>query len=148
MRFVVGATLLATFTGCGGAKHDPYKASLQEGSEHVELRGVVNGQQLRASGDFANETGKMTIHSGGKVVHEVVAGHRVYVDLGDGWVTGTTAGFVTPAQVFQRRVPADIEHGLVHSVVLKTKFGHETISFSKYGEHVSVTVPRVKGAAK
>jgi hypothetical protein len=144
VRLALGATLLATATACG-AKHDPYAASLAQGSEHVELVGVVNGGQLRASGDFANETGKLTIHNGGTVVHEVVAGHRVYVDLGDGWVTGTTAGFVTPAQIFQKRVPARIEHGLVRSVVLKTRFGHETISFSKYGEHVSVTVPRVKG---
>ncbi len=147
MRAVLGATVLATATAGCGAKHDPYAASLAKGSEHVEIRGVVNGHALRAAGDFHGANGTMTIRSGKVVVHEVISGSHVFVDAGRKWSTATTTGFVSPVQIFRKRLPATIANGLVERVVLRTKQGRETIAFSKYGEHVSVTVPRVKGAA-
>ncbi|HEY6961671.1 MAG TPA: hypothetical protein VI408_07265 [Gaiellaceae bacterium] len=147
MRLALGVTVLATATACGGEKPDPYAASLARGSEHIEIRGVVDGGAIRGYGDFTNETGHMiVITNTGAVLEEVVAGHRIYVKNDGQWSTSTAAGFLTPSQVFLKRVPARIENGLVRSVTFRNAHGRETITFSRYGEHVSVTVPRVKGS--
>jgi hypothetical protein len=148
VRAVLGATVLATATAGCGAKHDPYAASLAKGSEHVELRGTVAGARVTGSGDFTGSKGTLTVRTAKSVLREVVVGNRIYVDTGRGWQTAKSTGFVTPAQVFAKRMPARVENGLVRSVVLRDSHGTETITFSKYGEQVSVTVPRVKGAAR
>ena len=145
MRLALGVTVLATATACGSAKKvDPYANSLAQGSEHVEFHGVVHGRAIRGSGDFRGERGTLTTRANGATVHQVVVGHRIYVKTVEGWSSRVTEGTNTPAEMFRKRLPATIESDLVKRIVV----GPMTYEFSQYGKQVSVTVPRVKGAAK
>ena len=145
MRLALGVTVLATATACGSAKKvDPYANSLAQGSEHVTFHGVVQGRAVSGSGDFVGERGTLTTRANGAVVHQVVVGHRIYVRTVEGWRTRVTEGTNTPAEMFRKRLPATFRNDLVARIVV----GAITYEFSEYGKHVSVTVPRVKGAAK
>jgi hypothetical protein len=141
VRVALGMTVLATATACGEQKVDPYENSLAQGSEHVEFHGVLQGRSVAGSGDFRGDRGTLTTRAGTTTVHQVVDGHRIFVRTVSGWRTRLTTGSNTPAQMFRKRLPATIEDDLVKKIVV----GPITYEFSKYGEDVSVTLPRVKG---
>jgi hypothetical protein len=142
VRLVVGVSVLATATACGEKKVDPYANSLAQGSEHVEFHGTAGGHRLSGYGDFRGERGNLVTHAGAVTIHEVVVGHRSYVKTAAGWKSTVTTGPNTPAELFRKRLPATVEGGLVRRMVV----GPMTYEFSRYGEQVSVTVPRVKGS--
>jgi hypothetical protein len=48
--------------------------------------------------------------------------------------------------MFRAHLPAKIEDGLIRSITVHQMGNVGTYVFSKYGEHVSVTVPPVKGS--
>jgi hypothetical protein len=153
VRILVGTALLAT--ACGGAKRDPYAASLAKGSEHVEItadaRVGKQHERVTGSGDFTNmpDRGQYTLTVHGVSNHQVFAGGRLYVSVGGRWLSAklTSHSPQTPAQMFRAQLPAQIENGLVRSITIHDSLGGTaTYDFSKYGEHVSVTVPRVKGS--
>ncbi|MFL5961372.1 MAG: hypothetical protein ACJ757_00565 [Gaiellaceae bacterium] len=147
------APLALLATSCGG-KSDPYAKSLAKGSEHVEYRGtvLVDGERvpLHGSGDFTNtpDRGTLVVRRGGETIKEVFANNTVYVQVGKEWVSRRVSSSApeTPAQMFRAHLPATVEGGLVRRIALKNRAGSLTIDFSRYGEHVSVTVPRVKGS--
>jgi hypothetical protein len=147
------APLALLATSCGNRHVDPYLKSLEMGSEHVELHGsfAQAGKQWRVSvtGDFTNapDRGRLTIVAGKSTFHEVFADGKVYVDTYGKWISGKVHGTSpqTPAQMFRAHLPARIENGLVRSITVQSSGGSATYVFSKYGEHVSVTIPRVKG---
>jgi hypothetical protein len=58
---------------------------------------------------------------------------------------GRDTGPQTPAQIFRTRPTATIVDGLVRHIELSTPNIRMGLDFSKYGEPVSITVPRVKG---
>jgi hypothetical protein len=153
MRVLLGTTLLAT--ACGGAKQDPYAASLAKGSEHVEItanaRVGKQHERVTGSGDFTNapDRGRYTVSVHGTSFAQVFAGGRLYVSVDGRWLSAklTSQSPQTPAQMFRAHLPARIENGLVRSITIHDNLGGTaTYNFSKYGEHVSVTVPRVKGS--
>ncbi|MCW2964183.1 MAG: hypothetical protein JWO17_1435 [Actinomycetia bacterium] len=142
-------------TSCGGKAGDPYAKSLAMGSEHVEMRGWVtaNGKTripISASGDFTNtpDRGTLTVHMHGATFREVFDRNTVYVQRGNDWVRARVeAGSPqTPAQFFRARRPARAQDGLVRHIDDKSRSGFLSVDFSRYGAHVSVTVPRVKGS--
>lgn len=154
MRLLVGFSVLATATACGGKKADPYARSLALGSEHVEItadvsRGKVH-EHLTGSGDFTNvpDRGRYIFVAGGVAHQQIFANGRLYVHVYGQWLSGklTSHSPQTPAQMFRAHLPAKIENGLVRSITIRDVGGVATYVFSKYGEHVSVTVPRVKGS--
>ena len=140
-------------TSCGG-KSDPYAKSLGMGSEHVEYRGtvLVEGEPvaLRGSGDFTNspDRGTLVIRQGKRIIREVYANNTVYIRDRNRWMSAKVRGDApeTPAQMLRARLPAKVEGGLVRRIFLTTTDGSITVDFSRYGEHVSVTIPRVKGS--
>jgi hypothetical protein len=142
-------------TSCGG-KSDPYAASLAKGSEHVEAKGLVLAGGMwvpfTESGDFTNDPdrGRITLRLKGQTFHQVVTSRYVYMQQKNGaWKRVPAArdtGPQTPAQIFRTRPSATIVDGLVRHIELSTDNIRMSIDFSKYGEHVSVTVPRVKGS--
>jgi hypothetical protein len=155
VRLALGAGVLATATACGGKQVDPYEHSLAQGSEHVELRGyLLEGSRkmpVRGSGDFTNapDRGRLTLVVGGKRINEVYANQTVYIETEDGWrsqVVPKPKEPETPAQMLRARLPAKVVGGLVRSLELRDAGSRVTVTFSRYGEHVSVTVPRVKGS--
>jgi hypothetical protein len=150
VRLLLGVSVLATVTACGEKKLDPYENSLAQGSEHIELSGVIEGHAITGSGDFTNapDRGVLTIHEGPETIHEVFADRKVFVRVGEQWVSKVVpvGAPQTPAQMFKARQPATIEDGLVRQIVQRSPSGTITIDFSDYGKHVSVTVPRVKGS--
>lgn len=156
MRLALGVTVLATATACGGSKPDPYAKSLARGSEHVEFHSSFThgGKRVHVSGygDFTNnpDRGRLNILTGNDATSfdEVFAGGRIYVNTFGEWVSGKVHGTnpQTPAQMFRAHLPARIENGLVRSITLTSPGGSATYVFSKYGEPVSVTIPRVKGS--
>jgi hypothetical protein len=149
VRAVAGAALLATATGCG-AKHDPYAASLAKGSEHVQITAHVRHETLTGQGDFTNapDRGQYTFVVHGVTHRQVFAGGRLYVLAFGKWLSAKMAAHTpqTPAQMFRAHLPARIENGLVRSITIRDTGGTATYDFSRYGERVSITVPRVKGA--
>jgi hypothetical protein len=48
--------------------------------------------------------------------------------------------------MLRARLPAKVVDGLVRSLEIRGDGSFVTATFSRYGEHVSVTVPRVKGS--
>jgi hypothetical protein len=155
VRLALGASLLATATACDGKKVDPYEHSLAQGSEHVELRGyLLDGARkipVSGSGDFTNapDRGRLTLVVGGKKIKEVFANQTVYIETEDGWISQAVPKPKepeTPAQMLRARLPAKVVDGLVRSLELRGGGSFVTATFSRYGEHVSVTVPRVKGS--
>jgi hypothetical protein len=155
VRLLLGVGVLATATACGGKSADPYAKSLSMGSEHVAMKGWVsaNGKTripITASGDFNNtpDRGTLTIHMRRGTFQEIFDRNTVYVRNGSGWLRARVeAGSPqTPAQLFRARRPARVENGLVQHIDDKSRYGELSIDFSRYGEHVSVTVPRVKGS--
>jgi hypothetical protein len=132
-------------TSCG-AQSDPYAASLEQGTVHVEFHGVVRGREVQGSGDFRGETGALITRANGAKLRQVVVGHRIYVKTVAGWRTSVTSGPNTPEELFRKRLPATIEDGLVRRIVVKRGADRITYEFSRYGEQVSVTIPRVKGS--
>jgi hypothetical protein len=140
-------------TSCGG-KTDPYAKSLAMGSEHVELHASFGraGRQahVTATGDFTNtpDRGRLHIVASGNSFDEVFVGNNIYVNTFGEWVSGKVHGNnpQTPAQMFRARLPARAENGLVRSITVRSAGGSATYVFSKYGEPVSVTIPRVKGS--
>ena len=154
MRLALGVTVLATATACGGKTADPYAKSLAMGSEHVELHASFGraGRQahVTATGDFTNtpDRGRLHIVASGNSFDEVFVGNRIYVNTFGEWVSGKVHGNnpQTPAEMFRARLPARTENGLVRSITVRSAGGSATYVFSKYGERVSVTVPRVKGS--
>ena len=151
MRFVLGASVLATVAGCGSAKKvDPYAASLAKGSEHVEIVAKVRGRELHGAGDFTNspDRGRYTFSVLGKRTEQVFANGRLYVHVFGRWLSAklTAKSPQTPAEMFRKRLPATFESGLVKSITIHDVGGTATYTFSKYGEHVSVTVPKAKGS--
>jgi hypothetical protein len=144
--------LLATSCGTQG---DPYARSLAQGSEHIEASGaVLAGTWVRftESGDFTNnpDRGRITLRIDGTSYNEVVAPHFVYMLDHGTWtripLTGGNTSPQTPAQIFRARPKASIAGGLVSHVDLRTAKVRMSVDFSKYGEPVSVTIPRVKGS--
>jgi hypothetical protein len=155
VRVALGVGVLATATACGGTKVDAYEHSLARGSEHVELRGYLleGGRKIpmRGSGDFTNapDRGRLTFVVSGTRFNEVFANQTVYVQTPDGWVSQAVSklkGPETPAQMLRARLPAKVVDGLVRSLEIRGDGSFVTATFSRYGEHVSVTVPRVKGS--
>jgi hypothetical protein len=150
---VVPLAILATSCGGKSAK-DPYAASLATGSEHVVLTAdATNGKahvRIEGSGDFTNvpDRGRYSFVAGGRRQQQVFANGRLYVRVGTRWVSAKMSTHTpqTPAQMFRAHLPAKIENGLVRSITVHDTGGVATYVFSKYGEHVSVTVPRVKGS--
>jgi hypothetical protein len=148
------APLALLATSCSG-KSDPYAASLARGSEHVELHGLVHqgGRQVRitGSGDFTNEPdrGRLTIDAGGKPFQQVFADGTIYVRARKTWVSRklNDKSPQTPAQMFRAHVPARTDGGLVRSITVRNQTGAVTYDFSRYGEPVTVAVPRVKGSS-
>ncbi len=148
---IAPVALLAT--SCGGKAADPYARSLAMGSEHVEFTADVSRgkahERIMGSGDFTNapDRGRYRFVAGGKPQQQVFANGRLYVHVYGQWLSGklTTHSPQTPAQMFRAHLPAKFEDGLVHSIAVRDTGSVATYVFSKYGEHVSVTVPRVKG---
>ena len=148
---IAPVALLAT--SCGG-KSDPYAKSLAQGSEHVEYRGEVlvgsTRVPLRGTGDFTNspDRGKLVVRRGGETITEVFANDTVYIQIGKEWVSRKVSGSSpeTPAQMFRAHLSATVKDGLVRRINLKNGAGSIAVDFSRYGEHVSVAVPRVKGS--
>jgi hypothetical protein len=144
-------------TSCGG-KSDPYAKSLGMGSEHVEAKGVarvagVRGVAFTESGDFTSrpDRGALTLHFvNGETFREVVTPDAVYIRFQNRWVKAPSyrapVALKTPAQLFKAHFPATIKDGLVSHMQVRTPKLTMSIDFSRYGEHVSVTVPRVKGS--
>jgi hypothetical protein len=140
-------------TSCG-SHSDPYAKSLALGSEHVEFTAdATNGKahvRLTGSGDFTNapDRGRYRFVVGGKSQQQVFANGRLYVYAYGQWLSQKLSTHTpqTPAQMFRAHLPAKIENGLVRSITIRDTGGVATYVFSKYGEHVSVTVPRVKGS--
>jgi hypothetical protein len=124
------------------------------GSEHVELHASFarahRKVHVSATGDFTNtpDRGRMHIVAAGNAFDEVFAGGRIYVNTFGDWVSGKVQGNnpQTPAEMFRARLPARVENGLVRSITVNSSGGSATYVFSKYGEPVSVTIPRVKGS--
>jgi hypothetical protein len=147
------APLALLATSCGG-KSDPYAKSLALGSEHVEITADVSlgkaHQHITGSGDFTNapDRGHYTFVVGRTSHHQVFANGRLYVDLNGQWLSSklTTHSPQTPATMFRAHLPAKLEDGVVRSITVRDTGSVATYVFSKYGEHVSVTVPRVKGS--
>jgi hypothetical protein len=142
-------------TSCGG-KSDPYEASIAKGSEHVEATGSVLADgtwvPFTESGDFTNDPdrGRITLRLKGQSFHQVVTSRYVYMQQKNGtWkrvpAAGRDTGPQTPAQIFRTRPTATIVDGLVRHIELSTPNIRMSLDFSKYGEPVSITVPRVKG---
>jgi hypothetical protein len=141
-------------TSCGG-KADPYEASLAKGSEHVEAKGAVlaggNWVPFTESGDFTNDPdrGMVTLRIDGQSFRQVVTPRYVYMRQKGAWtrvpLAGRNVSPQTPAQIFRTRPTATIVDGLVRHIELSTSNVKMSIDFSKYGEPVSITVPRVKG---
>ena len=155
MRAAIAFAPLALLaTSCGGKAADPYAKSLALGSEHVEINGwVANGTKhvpISASGDFTNhpDRGTLTIHQQGATLHEVFDRNTVYLRAGKNWVSQpvNTKMAQTPAQMFRARKPARVVNGRVVHIQQTTSTGSISIDFSRYGERVSVTIPRVKGS--
>jgi hypothetical protein len=155
VRLALGVGVLATATACGGKKVDAYEHSLAQGSEHVELRGyLLEGSRkmpVRGSGDFTNapDRGRLTLVVGGKRINEVYANQTVYIETEDGWMSQVVRKPKepeTPAQMLRARLPATVVGGLVRSLELRGGGSFITATFSRYGEPVSVTIPRVKGS--
>jgi hypothetical protein len=151
VRLVLGTTVLATVAGCGSAKKlDPYAASLAKGSEHVEIVAKVRGRELHGAGDFTNspDRGRYTFTVAGKPAEQIFANDRLYVHVFGRWLSAklTAKSPQTPAEMFRKHLPATFENGLVKSITVHDVGGTATYTFSKYGEHVSVTVPKVKGS--
>jgi hypothetical protein len=140
-------------TSCGG-KSDPYAKSLAMGSEHVEVHAtftrVGKRVHITGSGDFTNtpDRGRLHVVASGNSFDEVFAGNRIYVNTFGDWVSGKIHGNdpQTPAEMFRARLPARVENGLVRSITVNSSGGSATYVFSKFGEPVSVTIPRVKGS--
>jgi hypothetical protein len=140
-------------TSCGG-KSDPYAKSLAMGSEHVEIKGWIDDGEKRVpitgAGDFTNspDRGTLTIRQRGVTIREVYDRNTVYTRVGNKWFSERldTETPQTPAQMFRARKPARIESGLVRRIEQRSPAGFISIDFSRYGEKVSVTVPRVKGS--
>ncbi len=153
MRLLVGVGVLATATACGGKSEDPYAKSLSMGSEHIEFTAdATNGKAhelIKGSGDFTNapDRGRYSFVVRGAAQQQVFANGRLYVNAYGEWLPSKVGAQSpqTPAQMFRAHLPATIENGLVRSITIRDKGGVATYVFSKYGEHVSVTVPRVKG---
>jgi hypothetical protein len=144
--------LLATSCGAHG---DPYARSLAQGSEHIEATGAVlagTWVSFTESGDFTNnpDRGRITLRIDGTSYNEVVTPHFVYMLDRGTWtripLTGGNVSPQTPAQIFRARPKASIVGGLVSHVDLRTAKVRMSVDFSKYGEPVSVTIPRVKGS--
>ena len=154
MRLLLGVGVLATATACGGKSADPYAKSLALGSEHVEFTAdATNGKAhelIKGSGDFTNapDRGRYSFVVRGTSQQQVFANGRLYVNAYGQWLSQkmNTHTPQTPAQMFRAHLPAKIENGLVRSITIRDKGGVATYVFSKYGEHVSVTAPRVKGS--
>jgi hypothetical protein len=143
-------------TSCGG-KSDPYAASIAKGSEHVKATGVVlaggTWVAFTESGDFTNnpDRGRITLRLKGQTFHQVVTSRYVYMQQKNGtWKrvpsAGSGTGPQTPAQIFRTRPTATIIDGLVRHIELSTDNLRMSLDFTKYGEPVSITVPRVKGS--
>ena len=154
MRLLLGVGVLATATACGGKSADPYAKSLSMGSEHVEFTADVSmgkrHERLMGSGDFTNapDRGRYVFTAGGKTQQQVFASGRLYTYAFGQWLSSKVGAHSpqTPAMMFRAHVPAKIESGLVRSITVHDVGSVATYVFSKYGEHVSVTVPRVKGS--
>lgn len=155
MRLALGVTVLATATACGGKKVDPYERSLAQGSEHVELRGYLRSggpkTLISGSGDFTNspDRGRLRMYVAGRTFNEVFANQTVYVETRHGWISQVVRkpkDPQTPAQMLRARLPARVSGGLVRSLELRGGGSVITVTFSHYGEPVSVTIPRVKGS--
>ena len=151
MRLAVGTTVLATVAGCGAAKKDdPYLASLAKPSEHVEITATVKGQTIHGHGDFTNDPdrGEYVFPLRGVLHRQVFADGRLYVNVFGKWLSAKLSAKSpqTPAQMFRRRLPATFENGLVKTITLHDAGGTATYTFSKYGEEVSITVPKTKGS--
>jgi hypothetical protein len=150
---IAPVALLAT--SCGG-KSDPYAASLAKGSEHVEASGAVNPNgtwvEFTESGDFTNnpDRGRITLRIDGHSYAQIVTPRYVYWHPHGAWtripLTGGNVSPQTPAQIFRARPKATIAGGLVRHVDVRTSTVRMSVDFSKYGEPVSVTIPRVKGS--
>jgi hypothetical protein len=149
---IAPVALLAT--SCGGKAADPYAKSLAMGSEHVQFTAdVANGkahERITGSGDFTNapDRGRYSFVAGGTTRRQVFASGRLYVYAYGQWLSSklTTHSPQTPAQMFRAHLPAKVEDGLIRSITVRDVGSVATYVFSKYGEHVSVTVPRVKGS--
>ncbi len=158
MRLAIALAPVALLaTSCGGGKSDPYAASLAKGSEHVEAKGTVfaggTWVPFTESGDFTNEPdrGRITLRLKGQTFHQVVTPRYVYMQQPSGaWkrvpVAGRGLSPQTPAQIFRTRPTATIVDGLVSHIEISNSNVHMSVDFSKYGEPVSITVPRVKGS--
>jgi hypothetical protein len=143
-------------TSCGGGKSDPYTASIAKGSEHVEAKGVVRAGNtwvpFTESGDFTNDPdqGRITLRLKGQTFHQVVTSRYVYMQDHGAWkrvpVAGRDLSPQTPAQIFRTRPTAILADGLVSHIDISTDTIRMGVDFSKYGEPVSITVPRVKGS--
>jgi len=144
-------------TSCGG-KSDPYAKSLGMGSEHVEAKGTalvagVHGVPFTESGDFTNrpDRGMLKLHFvNGGTFREIVTADAVYILFQNRWVKAPAysapVALKTPAQLFKAHFPGTITGGLVRHMAIRTAKLKMSIEYSRYGEHVSVTVPRVKGS--
>ena len=155
MRAVLALAPVALLaTSCGGTKNDPYAKSIAMGSEHVEFTADVSRgkarERITGSGDFTNapDRGRYRFVAGGKTYRQVFANGRIYVYVYGQWLPGklTTHSPQTPAMMFRAHLPATVEGGLIRSITVRDVGGVATYVFSNYGEHVSVTVPRVKGS--
>ena len=154
MRLALGVSVLATATACGGKTVDPYAKSLAMGSEHVEFTAdATNGKthrRITGSGDFTNapDRGRYSFAASGQRQQQVFAGGRLYVYAYGRWLSQKMSTHTpqTPAQMFRAHLPAKVENGVVRSITIHDTGGVVTYVFSNYGEHVSVTIPRVKGS--
>jgi hypothetical protein len=152
---IAPVALLAT--SCGGKAADPYAKSLAMGSEHVEAKGAVHAGgtwvAFTESGDFTNnpDRGRITLRIRGESFHQVVTSRYVYMQEHGAWkrvpLAGRDMSPQTPAQIFRTRPTATIADGLVRHIEISTQNIRMSVDFSKYGEPVSITVPRVKGSA-
>ena len=141
-------------TACGSKAEDPYAKSLAMGSEHVEFTAdATNGRvhkRIRGSGDFSNvpDRGRYSFAVDGKSQQQVFADGRIFVHVYGRWLSQKMSTHTpqTPAQMFRARLPATMEGGLVRSITVHDTGGDVKYVFSKYGEPVSITVPRVKGS--
>ena len=148
------APLALLATSCGGSRADPYAKSLAKGSEHVELHATFaqagRRVHITGTGDFTNtpDRGRLHVFASGNSFDEVFAGNRIYVNTFGDWVSGKVRGNnpQTPAEMFRARLPAITENGLVRSITVRSSGGSATYVFSRYGEPVSITIPRVKGS--
>ncbi len=153
MRLVIGVSVLATATACGGKAADPYAKSLAMGSEHVEIKADATigkaHEHLTGSGDFTNtpDRGHYSFVVGGTTHRQVFANGRLYVHVLGQWLSQKVSAHTpqTPAQMLRAHLPAKVENGLIRSITVHDTGGVATYVFSHYGNHVSVTVPRVKG---